>query len=50
MLEVKRTRPIVDLGCTNEDQQQKEVESDYVYIKGIPRNYKYKDIKRDLFA
>ena len=36
-------------GFSNEDQE-KEVESDEVHFKGIPSNYRYKDIKKDLFA
>jgi len=34
-------------GFSNEDRQQKEMESDEVYLKGIPTNYGYKDTKKD---
>jgi len=37
-------------GFSNQDQQQKAVESDEVYLKGMPTNYGYKDMKKDLFA
>ena len=35
---------------SNEDQPQKEVKSDGVYLKGISKNYGYKDMKKNLFA
>ena len=37
-------------GFSNEDRQQKEVKSDEVYLEGVPTNYGYKDMKKDLFA
>ena len=39
-----------DRGFSNEDQQQNKLKSDEVYFKGIPTNYGYKDMKKDLFA
>jgi len=54
-IDVKRTDSINFAeeyrGFSNEDRQQKEVESDVVYLKGIPTNYGYKDKKNeDFFA
>ena len=37
-------------GYSNEDRQEKAMENDEIYLKGIPRNYGYKDTKKELIA
>lgn len=46
----KRTETKKYRGFSNEDQQQKRVESDEERFKGKPTKYGYRDTKKDLFA